>query len=275
MQRDAPAPARYQLVVQLGEGRGFPEPERAAAGDENGARVVCLAAVDGQARRAVSAAGDPVAPVWNCQLEWALSAAQLRALEAAGGGQCKLTFALEDGRRLGWVVLDLRSAKLAARHSRKAAWWAVAGPFKGRDSPEVRLLHTLVERPQQPERPPSAALHGAPAAHAAVAGAPLAQGPTTAAGLHLQPRAAHPPEQQQHWLAPGCADAQLLRQAGALSEALVADGSLRRFEFGVDLQHFQAGRRLPLNLASVVVQLSLPQELAGGPNGGPHGERGC
>ena len=61
------------------------------------------------------------------------------------------------------------------------------------------------------------------------------------------------------------ADAALLAQAGSLSQGLLAEGSLRRFTFSVDLQHFQASSRLPLNLASVVLELSLPTELAGAP----------
>lgn len=58
------------------------------------------------------------------------------------------------------------------------------------------------------------------------------------------------------------ADAQLLAQAGSLSQGLLAEGSLRHFSFSVDLQHFQAGPRLPLGLASIVVELELPPELA-------------
>lgn len=62
-------------------------------------------------------------------------------------------------------------------------------------------------------------------------------------------------------------DAQLLAQAGSLSQGLLAEGggsSLRSFTFRLDLQHFAAGARLPLNLAKVVLELELPEELAGG-----------
>ena len=61
------------------------------------------------------------------------------------------------------------------------------------------------------------------------------------------------------------ADAALLAQAGSLSQGLLAEGSLRRFTFSVDLNSFQASSRLPLNLASIVLELSLPPELAGAP----------
>jgi hypothetical protein len=57
-------------------------------------------------------------------------------------------------------------------------------------------------------------------------------------------------------------DEALLAQAGSLSQGLVAEGSMRRFTFSVDLQHFHAGPRLPLGLAAVVLELELPPELA-------------
>ncbi|KAL4437320.1 hypothetical protein ABPG75_004459 [Micractinium tetrahymenae] len=66
--------------------------------------------------------------------------------------------------------------------------------------------------------------------------------------------------------APATTDAALLAQAGGLSQGLLGDGgggSLRAFTFGVDLQRFAAGPRLPLNLAEVALELELPAELAG------------
>lgn len=59
-------------------------------------------------------------------------------------------------------------------------------------------------------------------------------------------------------------DEALLAAAGGLSAGLVAEGPLRRFSLGLDLRRFEAAPRLPLNLASVVLELELPQELAGG-----------
>lgn len=65
------------------------------------------------------------------------------------------------------------------------------------------------------------------------------------------------------------ADAALLAQAGSLSAGVLAEaaaggGALRAFTFSVDLRRFVAGPRLPLNLASVALELDLPTELAGG-----------
>lgn len=58
-------------------------------------------------------------------------------------------------------------------------------------------------------------------------------------------------------------DAALLAQAGGLSAGLLAEGAQRRFAFSLDLRRFEAGPRLPLNLATVALELVLPQELAG------------
>lgn len=70
------------------------------------------------------------------------------------------------------------------------------------------------------------------------------------------------------------ADEALLAAASGLSAGLVAEGVLRRFSLGIDLRRFEAGR-LPLNLASVVLELELPQELAGGCWSGEVPQRVC
>lgn len=62
----------------------------------------------------------------------------------------------------------------------------------------------------------------------------------------------------------GASDDALLATAGGLSAGLVVEGALRRFSLGLDLRRFEAGVHLPLNLASIVLELELPQELAGG-----------
>lgn len=71
------------------------------------------------------------------------------------------------------------------------------------------------------------------------------------------------------------ADARLLAQAGALSAGLLAEGSLRCFTFSVDLRKFEAGPRLPLGLATVVLELELPSELAGACLGWMRGAAQC
>ena len=58
-------------------------------------------------------------------------------------------------------------------------------------------------------------------------------------------------------------DEALLAAAGGLSAGLVAEGPLRRFSLGLGLNRLEASQRMPLNLASVMIELELPQELAG------------
>ena len=241
----APDGRCYSPVLHVGAGRGFPP-----APEGGDARLLCVASFAGEARRAglSSAAGAPGSPAWDARLEWRLSAAQLRSLEAAGG-HCKVSFARPDGRVVGWAVCGLREARLNGRQpGRRPAWWALGGPFKSRDAPEVQLHPVLAELPAA-ERPIAA---------------------TTSAGeMPAAPAAPELPAEGRGGagdapLAAGSADETLLAAAGALSSGLVADGSQRRFALSLDLRGFTAGRRLPLNLASVVVQLSLPPELAGG-----------
>lgn len=58
-------------------------------------------------------------------------------------------------------------------------------------------------------------------------------------------------------------DAAMLAQAGALSAGLLADGAQqRRFSLTLDLRRFAAGPRLPLGLASLVLEAHLPPELS-------------
>lgn len=59
--------------------------------------------------------------------------------------------------------------------------------------------------------------------------------------------------------------APLQPQPDGLGAGLLEEGAQRRFTFSVDLRRFEAGSRLPLNLASVVLELALPTELAGAP----------
>lgn len=48
------------------------------------------------------------------------------------------------------------------------------------------------------------------------------------------------------------------------STGMGADGPVRRFVFAIDIRSFQAGRRLPLNLASTFIQAYMPSEFIGG-----------
>lgn len=64
---------------------------------------------------AYSVAGDH--HIWNTTLQWNVDKQQLRRLASVGANTCKVQLATKDGTKLGWVVIDLRSAKL--QHSYK------------------------------------------------------------------------------------------------------------------------------------------------------------
>eukprot|EP00887_Chlorella_sp_A99_P007284 scaffold2.g7284.t1 len=213
-----------RLCVRVGRGRDFPP----QAGED----LVCVATYRGQVQRSAPATGGPVEPAWDATYEWEVEPRELRGADAGAGSQCKLEFERADGRKVGWVVVDLRSAKLNARRPGFAgAWLAVAGPFRGQATPEVHVLHTLAE--EGPDRGAAVPAGGV----AAVAWPPVS---APAAQPRLQPEAA---------------------ALTAVSRGLVQDSAQRRFRLALDLRSFAAGLRLPLNLASVVVQLSLPPEL--------------
>ena len=89
-----------RLAVRVGGGRGFP-----------GECAVRLAAtVLGEARAATTVTNDTGVAEWGCTLEWAVREGELRELDAKGLG-LRLEFGdARTGARIGWLVLDLRSA---------------------------------------------------------------------------------------------------------------------------------------------------------------------
>lgn len=57
---------------------------------------------------------------FNSSLKWSTNKQQLRKLSAAGQGVCKVTVQRKDGSKFGWLVLDLRQAKLNNQYSKEA-----------------------------------------------------------------------------------------------------------------------------------------------------------
>jgi centrosomal protein CEP120 len=56
--------------------------------------------------------------IWNFTLEWRATRQQIRALQASGKSQCKITVLKKDQEKsLGWVLLDTRKAKLNSVHN--------------------------------------------------------------------------------------------------------------------------------------------------------------
>jgi hypothetical protein len=57
--------------------------------------------------------------IWNATISWHLEKHQLRHLEATGLTDCKLVAHSKNGGKLGWTVLDLRTAKLNFRSKKE------------------------------------------------------------------------------------------------------------------------------------------------------------
>ena len=67
---------------------------------------------------------------WACALQWAVGGrAALRRMQSAGGGgaSCKVAVQRKDGSRVGWVVLDLRSAKINGQRGGSGGGGAAGG----------------------------------------------------------------------------------------------------------------------------------------------------
>lgn len=238
-----------KLTVQLGSGRNFPS---------HGEGLACVATFGGQTQQSAPAVGSGAHPAWHAAFVWELEPRELRSLEASGA-LCKLDFVRADGRKVGWLVLDLRAAKLNARRAGYAgSWFAVSGPFRGSGAtPEVHVLHVLAENP--------AASMDEPAGSSRTDSASNVQGSMwsgRAAGSGSGAAAAALPAGQAPLQHGAREDGPKAAALAALSKGLVQDRAPRRFRFSLDLRSFSAGRRLPLNLAAVVVQLSLPPEFA-------------
>lgn len=108
---------RHILKVDILDGRGFGQDVQA---------LVCSATFAGETKTSTySVAGD--CHVWNSTLLWGLDKDQLRKLQSSGVSNCKLTVLRKDGVRLGWVVLDLRTAKLQHQYKKDPAGTSVVG----------------------------------------------------------------------------------------------------------------------------------------------------
>lgn len=106
--------------VTVHEGRGLGAPGPSGPGNELQALAV-TASLAGEVKATPFSVGAD-AHRWGAALEWGLDARALRRQSISGGGaaptHCKLSVERRDGRRLGWVVLDLRTAKMNAQYGR-------------------------------------------------------------------------------------------------------------------------------------------------------------
>jgi hypothetical protein len=93
----------YLLTVEIIEGRNF-------AFDSSPVTAIAVFAND--TKSSLASRGSPGAPLWDSVLQWRVSSKKLRELSSLGTSHCKVSFGDLEGRRLGWIVLDMRTAKL-------------------------------------------------------------------------------------------------------------------------------------------------------------------
>lgn len=94
--------------VEIQEGRGFGPEVQALA---------CTATFAGEPKTTPFSVGRD-AHTWNVALQWRVGKQALRRLATTGQNTCKVVVSRKDGAKVGWFVLDLRSAKL--HHQYKA-----------------------------------------------------------------------------------------------------------------------------------------------------------
>ncbi|GAX73423.1 hypothetical protein CEUSTIGMA_g875.t1 [Chlamydomonas eustigma] len=85
--------------------------------------------------------------IWNFTLEWRATRQQMRALQASGRSQCKITVLKKDqDKSLGWVLLDTRKARLNSVYKdQEGEWLSIKGPAIGRDVPQLHVRYQMVE----------------------------------------------------------------------------------------------------------------------------------
>ncbi len=190
--------------------------------------------------------------------EWRLSLEELRTLESRGRTSCKVSAVFQragtpvgrpERELLGYVMLDLRTAKLNARHGdRRGTWYALmglGGRAKEAGSPELRLVCTFKEDLKG---------HGATAEGHAAAEARASADSAPGEG-------ARPAEPEEPAQAPLAATERAATPGPSVRSSLEPDDPARKFRFSVDLRSFKSSRKLPLNQASCVFKMLLPQEL--------------
>ena len=193
----------------------------------------------------------PPAQVWDggVWLEWRCSQQRLRGLESKGRTSCKLSLLRAgDEEPVGYVMLDLRTAKMNARHGdRHGMWYPLMGTGR-RDGvgPEVRLIYTFRE-------------DLLPAATAAAE--PVAEERRAAKGARTPGRSARR-EGALRQSATSSEGGGSAVSAGLRSSQEGAGDPVRRFRFSVDLRSFKATRKLPFNSANCVFKMTIPEALA-------------
>lgn len=109
----------YILSLHLQDGKAFGPDAQA---------VLCSATFAGDTRVTPYSVGRDT-HVWNVTLQWRLALDHYRRLTSLGQKDCKVVLSTKDGEKLGWLLVDLRAAKLA--HQYKKDEGACEGPRRG------------------------------------------------------------------------------------------------------------------------------------------------
>eukprot|EP00873_Tetraselmis_striata_P037318 jgi/Tetstr1/457582/TSEL_044150.t1 len=196
------------------------------------------------------------------ELRWELDSEGLRGVTNSGNTICKLTVSdVGTGAVLGWLALDLRTAKLngAKKEASEGEWMMLSGgkhesaAHLAAKGPQMRVFYTFREKAAEPD-------------------APLAPPEDEAVDrVARRGHAGSPPPDGAPEPAPasecGSPEGQGRRTEAAVSSPAAAPAGaaelVRRFKLAVDLRSIKAFRALPVNLASVFVQAFLPAEVKG------------
>lgn len=250
--------------------------DSAAAATAGDIHTPAPAAVSPAAVAAPPATGDAVAAAEASLPTFAQRRLQLQAQlqEASAGGSssdCFLAQLAPAGSPVNGA--DISSQGIAVTQQEAAAGAAAAAPHSAEAEVKVPAGNTTVLY-QQPAAHTAAASTGQPRtsshgaqeqAPAAAADADAGVGSSVPLPLLLEAvssgKTSGAPASNEviteAAAGPGAAD------ATAAAAAAVAADPVRQFVFTVDVPSFQAGRRLPIALASTYVQAFLPQELLG------------
>ena len=95
--------------IEVQEGRGYGTGVQA---------LVCSATFAGETKPTQFSVGRDT-HLWATTLQWGITKPQLRKASSVGQNTCKVVVSTKDGNKLGWLVLDLRKAKLNSLYSDK------------------------------------------------------------------------------------------------------------------------------------------------------------
>lgn len=99
----------YIFRADIQEGRNFGPDVQA---------VVCAATFAGDTKLTPYSVGREN-HTWNVSLQWKISHSQFRRLLSLGQKDCKVVCSNKDGAKLGWFLLDLRTAKLQHQYKKE------------------------------------------------------------------------------------------------------------------------------------------------------------